>query len=240
MRAGMFVGDATRLCPGNSLVVAPFEFDRYHEVSETVYSILAGYASACSNTGSNAGAQGCPLRLLPVSVDEAYLELDMTSGHGHGQGGTDPESVSADIRARVRAETGGCEASVGIGPNMLLAKLATRKAKPAGQFRVGGRPEDIEIFLRDIPVGDLPGVGYQTADKLRSLGAHCCCAFHLWCFVLYLSTSDVSSVSTHPWLYRPRISDALSVRGLMVSVPDPSLSVRIRLYSIHPAQGSRR
>lgn len=153
----MFVGDATRLCPAGSLVVAPFEFDRYHEVSERVYSILVEFASG--------QGRGGPLPLLPESVDEAYLEL---ADGGRGHAARDPEEVAADIRSRIRAATG-CEASVGIGPNMLLAKLATRRAKPAGQFRL--RPADVEGFLQDVPVRELKGVGWAKAPRLAELGA---------------------------------------------------------------------
>lgn len=39
------------------------------------------------------------------------------------------------MRAEIQAATG-CTASAGIGPNMLLARLATKRAKPNGQFCV--------------------------------------------------------------------------------------------------------
>jgi nucleotidyltransferase/DNA polymerase involved in DNA repair len=44
---------------------------------------------------------------------------------------------------------------------MLLARLATRKAKPAGQFQV---PTDHMPFLANIPIDSFPGVG-NTFDK---------------------------------------------------------------------------
>ena len=58
--------------------------------------------------------------------------------------------------------------AVGIGPNVLVARLATRQAKPNGQHRV---PRSCVMnFLADLPVERLHGVGYRTAEKLTELG----------------------------------------------------------------------
>lgn len=62
----------------------------------------------------------------PVSCDEAYLDV---TGLG------DPEEVAASIRQQIFDATG-CTASAGIGPSMLVARLATKKGKPNGQFRI--------------------------------------------------------------------------------------------------------
>lgn len=62
----------------------------------------------------------------PVSCDEAYLDV---TGLG------DPEEVAASIRQQIFEATG-CTASAGIGPSMLVARLATKKGKPNGQFRI--------------------------------------------------------------------------------------------------------
>ena len=51
--------------------------------------------------------------------------------------GDPAEALAARLRADIAAATG-CTASAGIGPNMLVARLATRRAKPNGQFRVRG------------------------------------------------------------------------------------------------------
>ena len=62
----------------------------------------------------------------PVSCDEAYLDV---TGLG------DPEVVAASIRQQIFDATG-CTASAGIGPSMLVARLATKRGKPNGQFRI--------------------------------------------------------------------------------------------------------
>ncbi len=48
----------------------------------------------------------------------------------------DPQEIAAKMRGDIEAATG-CTASAGIGPNLLLARLATKRAKPNGQFFVG-------------------------------------------------------------------------------------------------------
>lgn len=69
-----------------------------------------------------------------VSCDEAFL--DMT-----GEG--DPNQIATTIRQEIFDMTK-CTASAGIAGNMLLARLATRKAKPNGQFYIP--PADV-LFL---------------------------------------------------------------------------------------------
>jgi hypothetical protein len=61
-----------------------------------------------------------------------------------------------------------CTASAGIGPNVLLARLATKYGKPNGQFRV--RAIEALPFLGDLPVEELPGVGWSLRAKLADMG----------------------------------------------------------------------
>ena len=62
----------------------------------------------------------------PISCDEAFMDI---TGLGH------PDQIVRDLRARIVTATG-INASAGIGPNMLLARLATKRAKPNGQFNI--------------------------------------------------------------------------------------------------------
>ncbi|KAI9314973.1 hypothetical protein BX666DRAFT_1862094, partial [Dichotomocladium elegans] len=134
---GMHIGTAKKQCP--ELQVIPYEFEKYKVISEIFYDILFGYAT----------------KLQAVSVDEALIEVD---------GGTSPELLAKEIRDVIREKTR-CEASVGIGPNILLARLATKRAKPAGQFYcTHGQATE---FLKDLDVSDLPGVGYKMSRKLK-------------------------------------------------------------------------
>lgn len=61
---------------------------------------------------------------------------------------------------------------MGCGSNILLARLATYKAKPNGSFWVD--ESRIEEFLDPIPVTQLPGIGWHHQEKLSESGILCC------------------------------------------------------------------
>ena len=71
------------------------------------------------------------------------------------------------VRRRVREEVG-LKLSIGIGPSRLVAKMASRHAKPDGVYRVP--PEEVERFLTPHDVQAVPGIGPATAATLRSRG----------------------------------------------------------------------
>ena len=75
--------------------------------------------------------------------------------------------MAALIRARVLEKTG-CVASVGSGPNRLIARLATKKAKPDGAVHVSAAAA--AAFIAALPAEDLPGVGRGALDKLKKVG----------------------------------------------------------------------
>lgn len=58
--------------------------------------------------------------------------------------------------------------SAGIGPNMLLARIATQTAKPNGQALI--KPDQARQFLADLEVDQLPGVGWSMRGKLADMG----------------------------------------------------------------------
>lgn len=66
----------------------------------------------------------------------------------------------------------------GIGPNMLLARLATKQAKPNGQMLVS--PDQARQLLGDLEVGELPGVGWSLTAKLAEMGITRCRQVGCW------------------------------------------------------------
>ncbi|KAL6010236.1 hypothetical protein ACLOJK_000667 [Asimina triloba] len=110
VKAGMFVRDAKALCP--HLVIFPYNFKAYEEVADQFYNILHKHCK----------------KVQAVSCDEAYLDVTEL--------GTDnPVLVASRIRHEIFVATG-CTASAGISGNRLLARLATRTAKPNGQYSI--------------------------------------------------------------------------------------------------------
>lgn len=145
VRAGMSSAEAGRRCPGATFVRTAF--DDYRRASRSVRRVLEEFS---------------PLVVM-ASLDEGYLDFS----------GTDrlhPVSllpVAEEIRDRIRAGAG-LDCSIGIGPNRMVAKLASDAAKPRGLMEVREGWE--EGFVAGLPLRALPGVGPKAADRLASLG----------------------------------------------------------------------
>ncbi|KAG6925794.1 REV1, DNA directed polymerase, partial [Chelydra serpentina] len=149
VKNGMFFGQAKQLCP--SLQVVPYDFHAYKEVTQTVYETLASYTH-------NIEAVSCDEAL--VDITEILAETRLT-----------PDEFASAIRTEIKDQTK-CAASVGMGSNILLARMATRKAKPDGQYHL--KPEEVDDFIRGQLVSNLPGVGRSMESKLASLGIKTC------------------------------------------------------------------
>jgi DNA polymerase-4 len=98
----------------------------------------------------------------PIALDEAFLDV---SGAAllFGQ----PPEIARKIRGEV-ADQVGVSCSVGVGPNKLVAKLASRRAKPDGLLVVGAG--EVEAFMDPLPARALWGVGEKTMEVLTRLG----------------------------------------------------------------------
>jgi DNA polymerase-4 len=92
-----------------------------------------------------------------ASIDEAYLDI---SGLEKVTG--PPETIGREIRQRIHAATE-LTASVGIGPNRLIAKLASEAGKPDGLTVITSG--EVLAFLAPMPVSNLRGVG-KRAQKI--------------------------------------------------------------------------
>ncbi|ORY65882.1 uncharacterized protein BCR38DRAFT_456568 [Pseudomassariella vexata] len=161
VKNGMWMKKAKELCP--DLKVLPYDFPGYEEASRLFYESILEVGGIVQS----------------VSIDEALVDVTSvtlnavnSSGSGVEEGSIWREQekvdqIALDLRARIKEKTG-CAVSVGIGANILLAKVALRKAKPAGQFQV--KPDDVQNILGELKVDDLPGVAYSIAGKLEEIG----------------------------------------------------------------------
>ena len=134
---------ARRLCP--DAIFIPPDFRRYSKESEKIFAIYREFT---------------PL-VQAVSIDEAYL--DVSDHLGEAESAT---AVAKAIRRRVREERG-LTVSVGVGPNRLIAKIASDFDKPDGLTVV--RPEKVRAFLDPLPVRRLHGVGPATERVLHEM-----------------------------------------------------------------------
>ncbi|XP_026394158.1 DNA repair protein REV1-like [Papaver somniferum] len=140
VRAGIFVRDAKALCP--HLVILPYNFEAYEEVADQFYDILHKHCN----------------KVQAVSCDEAFL--DVTDREDE-----DPEHLASRIRQEI-VDTTGCTASAGVAGNLLMARLATRTAKPDGQCYIP--PDKVDNYLSELPIKALPGIGRVLEDKLKT------------------------------------------------------------------------
>lgn len=161
VKNGMWMKGALDACP--ELKVLPYDFPAYEDASRKFYSSVLSIDGIVQS----------------VSIDEALVDITFpcleaggTDGRGISEGSIYREQAKADeiaqgLRDSVKSKTG-CAVSVGIGGNILLAKVALRKAKPAGQFQL--KPESVLDFLGALTVQDLPGVGSSLGTKMEELG----------------------------------------------------------------------
>lgn len=149
IKNGMFLGAALKLCP--ELKMIPYDFQGYKDVSKMLYETIASYT----------------LDIEAVSCDEMYVDVTKILE----ESGLSVEEWSTYIRGEIIKITG-CPCSAGFGSNRLQARLATRKAKPNGQYYL--ETGDVEDYMCDVPLKDLPGVGNVTVHKLGSLGLRTC------------------------------------------------------------------
>ena len=129
------VAHARRMCP--ELVHLPVDMAHYRERSAEVMALV--------------GEVGVPTE--PVSLDEVYLDLSAVP---------DPIAQMSGLVRRIR-ERLRLDASVGIGPNKLVAKVASDAEKPLTREQAAQR-------FAAAPVSLIPGIGPKTAERLRDHG----------------------------------------------------------------------
>jgi DNA polymerase-4 len=131
---------ARRLCPDATFLTP--DFPAYREASARVMSIVRAHVE----------------NVEVVGLDEAYLDL---------AGLFSPRAAMRRVIAEIRAATG-LTCSVGLGPNKLVAKVASDAEKPAG-FVALSREQACTRFA-SAPPGLIPGIGPKTATRLGELG----------------------------------------------------------------------
>lgn len=149
IRNGMSVHQARALCP--QVILVGGDPEKYVEISQ---GILAGLP-----------------RFTPqveiFSIDEAFLDMTDT----HRLFGRDPEAAARQMKQGITARWG-LTCSVGIGPNKLIAKLASGLQKPDGLVYL--RPEEVPVILERLPVEALCGVGPRFKASLNEIGIFTC------------------------------------------------------------------
>lgn len=145
VRSAMSSAEAYRRCP--HAVFVPCHFQKYTEASGKVHAIMEEYTD----------------QIEFLSLDEGYMDVTGSEAFFGSA-----EEIARTIQRRVY-ETVGTTCSVGVGYNMLSAKLASEEKKPRGFFVIPNQETFFQL-MKDRPVGVLYGVGQKTVERLSSMG----------------------------------------------------------------------
>ncbi|WP_448211456.1 DNA polymerase IV [Colwellia sp. MEBiC06753] len=148
VRSAMPAVKAKQLCP--DLLIINGRMDVYKQISEQIREIFLRYTNL----------------IEPLSLDEAYLDVtDCTLFNGSAT------LIAQDIRDTIYRELQ-LTASAGIAPVKFIAKVASDLNKPNGQCTIA--PNEVDEFVRTLPLKKIPGVGKVTSEKLANLGFNTC------------------------------------------------------------------
>lgn len=120
-------------------------FKKYGEVSASIMAIIRAYA---------------PL-VEEASIDEAYFDLSFAETYEKAK------EICAEIKKEIK-EKEKLTASVGVGPNKLIAKIASDMQKPDGLVVI--REDEAESFLELLPIRKIPGIGPKTEENFVKRG----------------------------------------------------------------------
>ena len=141
IHSAMPVSQAYKLCP--DAVFLPVNIRLYVQVSDNVMEIMKGFAE----------------KFQQYSIDEAFL-VPKPEIKDFEEAAVIAQRIKDEIKRQERITC-----SVGIGPNKIIAKIASKVQKPDGLTVV--RPVDVQKFLFPLNVSKIPGIGEKTTEALK-------------------------------------------------------------------------
>jgi DNA polymerase IV (archaeal DinB-like DNA polymerase) len=144
IKSGMSLNLAKKLANSSTIFINA-DKSYYEEVSIKVFEVVDYFCE----------------KVEQVSIDEAYFDLSSHFGYDKAQ------EVALKIKHRIKSELG-LTCSIGIGPNKLIAKMASLIKKPDGLFVVYSN--QVNSFLLKHKIGDLIGVGEKTEEEFKRHG----------------------------------------------------------------------
>ncbi len=145
IRAAMPVTMALRKCP--QLVIVRGDWEWYKRCSEGFIAICRSYSPV----------------LQQFSIDECFLDMSLRCGD------RDPVEVATRLKDEVKSRLG-FTVNVGVGPNKLLAKMASDFEKPDKVHTLW--EHEIREKMWPLGVRDLLWVGKKTEERLIAYGIH--------------------------------------------------------------------
>lgn len=147
VKTGMNLYEAKTVCP--SLIIVKGDNTKYTYTSRLLNKIFLSFTP----------------QVETYSIDEAFLDFTCSAHLGS------PLEIGYKIKQKIKNDLGLC-ASVGFGPNKLIAKIASSMNKPDGLKHIA--PDDVEKVLKNFPVQKIWGIGRQTTKALNSMGVNTC------------------------------------------------------------------
>ncbi|AJI45724.1 DNA polymerase IV [Francisella tularensis] len=148
VRSAMPTAIAMQKCP--NLILLNTDFAKYKAASSIIREIFHSFTD----------------KVEPLSLDEAYLDVTDVTVYKNSA-----TLIAQAIKQEIFNKTG-LTGSTGVAPNKLLAKIASDINKPNGLYVI--TPEQVNDFVKNLPVKKLFGVGKVSQEKLKSMNVETC------------------------------------------------------------------
>jgi len=145
VKRGMRLFEARQACP--EAVIVPSDYETYSLFSVRMFEILKRFSPEVEE----------------YSIDEAFVDLTGLRRAFHGPYGLIAEKMQETVEREL-----GITVSIGVSLSKVLAKAGSKHKKPRGLTLIPGR--DIHIYLKDLPVESVWGIGPNTGAFMRKLG----------------------------------------------------------------------
>lgn len=146
VKTGMRLNEAKMICP--QIIGVPAHPVKYREAHIRIINVLRNYSDD----------------VLPKSIDEAAVNLT-----SYRLVYKDIPGLARQIKGDLLESVGECvTCSIGVAPNTFLAKLATDIEKPNGFVQI--TPENVDGYLANMVLTDLPGIGRRNERRLELIG----------------------------------------------------------------------
>jgi len=147
IKSGMPISLAKRLAKDKDVAFLQNDIEYYRTVSDRIMEIIEEEADIFQQ----------------VSIDEAYLDVTKKSMDKWDNA----KKIAEKIKKKIK-EQEGLTCSVGIGPNKLVAKMASKHQKPNGLTII--KDAEVKEFFENLPVSKIHGIGEKTTKILDELG----------------------------------------------------------------------
>ena len=146
VRSAMPIEIGKKLC--RDLIIVEPHFTYYRSLSEQFMNMIAGYSNCMEQ----------------ASIDECYVDVtDVIRRYEK------PLDLAWEIQRRVKNELG-LSCSIGVAPNLFLAKMASDMKKPNGITVL--RLREVPQKLWPLPIKDMRGVGEKTLPLMEEINIH--------------------------------------------------------------------